>query len=194
MHEPRAAIEARFTEVFEAQYAAVLAYARRRSRLEADAQESAAETFMVAWRRFDELRDERVMLPWLYAVARRVIANRRRGEARRNRLLDRLAAFLPRAAPAPSVNEVDLDPVLWALARLSEGDQELLRLIAWEGLSNGEAALVLRCSPANVSVRLHRARNRLGRELDRFPVQSSATSGHLENGKHLSGPVEEKEP
>jgi RNA polymerase sigma-70 factor (ECF subfamily) len=175
--EPRAAREARFTSIFEATYASVLRYARRRSASDADAQEAVAEAFLVAWRRLDDLPQESAVLPWLYGVTRRVMANRRRGEARRSRLIDRLGSVLSSARFEPASMEVD--PVLEALARLSATDQELLRLVAWEGLSNPEVAAALDCSVANVSVRLHRARRRLGRELDRGALQEERAPGHM---------------
>jgi RNA polymerase sigma-70 factor (ECF subfamily) len=61
----------------------------------------------------------------------------------------------------------DRRTVLAALARLREGDREILRLAAWEELSHREIAAVVGCSEASVAVRLHRARNRLGREIEK---------------------------
>lgn len=49
---------------------------------------------------------------------------------------------------------------------LSEDDQELLRLVAWEELARDEIALVLGISRASVRVRLHRARKRLAEQLE----------------------------
>jgi DNA-directed RNA polymerase specialized sigma24 family protein len=48
-----------------------------------------------------------------------------------------------------------------ALASLSESDRELLLLLAWEGLSNEQAARVLEIGPRALRVRVHRARRRL---------------------------------
>ena len=48
-----------------------------------------------------------------------------------------------------------------ALARLGPLDREILMLTIWEGLEPGEAATVLRVSPAAVRTRLSRARLRL---------------------------------
>lgn len=53
-----------------------------------------------------------------------------------------------------------------ALRGLSEDDQELLRLVAWEELARDEIALVLGISRASVRVRLHRARKRLAEQLE----------------------------
>jgi RNA polymerase sigma factor (sigma-70 family) len=158
--------EREFEQLYEASYGAVLAYAQRRVEGAADAADAVAETFTVAWRRLDEI-PEGESLPWLYGVARRVLANQRRGDRRRADLSSRL-----RSQPAPSVEiegqveaEEDRHRVLSALSRLKEGDREILRLAAWEELSHREIALVVGCSEPSVAVRLHRARNRLGREI-----------------------------
>jgi len=54
-----------------------------------------------------------------------------------------------------------------ALARLRPADQELIRLTAWEDLDPTSVAEVLGISTKVVNVRIHRARRRLGKELDR---------------------------
>ncbi len=65
----------------------VRAYARRRAS-PAVAEDAVAETFLIAWKRLDAISDD--PLPWLFGVARRVIANQHRGEHRRHALLERL--------------------------------------------------------------------------------------------------------
>jgi RNA polymerase sigma-70 factor (ECF subfamily) len=59
-------------------------------------------------------------------------------------------------------------PIIEALGRLSTGDREVLLLVAWDGLSAREAAVILGCSAAAAKVRLHRARRRLRAELERL--------------------------
>jgi RNA polymerase sigma factor (sigma-70 family) len=157
----------RFEAVYEAHYRAVVAYARRRAADPADAQEAVAETFTIAWRRLDEVPEVDAALPWLYGVARRVLANQRRGNRRRAELGVRLRG------QEPSRVEVEGDvvaaderrTVLAALARLRPADQEILRLAVWEELSHRDIAKAVGCSESSVAVRLHRARNRLGREI-----------------------------
>lgn len=189
MDEARTAREVIFSAAFEAHYAAVFQYARRRTSSDSDAEESVADVFLTAWRRIDALPSEPATRPWLYGVARRIVANRRRGMARRLRLLDRLASLL-----YPSVPESgsELDPVLRALARLSEADREVLRLVAWEELSHAEIGTVLGWSAANVSVRLHRARKRLARELDRLPMDVRASDERIQGEPPISVALEEE--
>lgn len=154
---------ARFERVFAAHYAAVVKYAVRRVGAPA-ADEVAAETFLVAWRRLDRVPDD--ALPWLYATARRVVANEYRRRKRAARLGDRVAA---QACPVPA-DPAEFVPdgirVRTALANLPERDREVLRLIEWEQLTAAEAARVLGCTKASFTVRLHRARRRLARALE----------------------------
>jgi RNA polymerase sigma-70 factor (ECF subfamily) len=147
----------------------VLAYALRRAN-RATAEDVVAETFVIAWRRMDDVPDP--PLPWLLSVARRVLANLRRGERRRSALLDRL-----RREPATSVQPApgEHGQVLTALASLGESDREALLLHAWEGLDHAGAGTVMGCSSAAFAVRLHRARQRFARALaDLDRVEASA--------------------
>ncbi len=68
-----------FEQLYRQHAGAVLAYARRRTTQEA-ADDAVAEVFLIAWRRVDDVPAE--PLPWLLGVARRVLANQRRGERR----------------------------------------------------------------------------------------------------------------
>jgi RNA polymerase sigma-70 factor, ECF subfamily len=148
--------ERQFEESFRALAGHVYAYALRRAGPEV-AQEVTAETFLIAWRRRDRLPAE--PLPWLYGIARRVLANERRSANRRTALAARVAA--QPLQPAPH----ERHGVIEALARLGERDREVLLLIAWEGLSTKEAAAAMGCSNTALAVRLHRARRRLARML-----------------------------
>jgi predicted DNA-binding protein (UPF0251 family) len=54
---------------------------------------------------------------------------------------------------------------LEALSRMRPEDQELLRLLVWDGLTQSEAGEVLGISANAVSIRLSRARKRFAGEL-----------------------------
>lgn len=153
----------RLEDLWHAHHGAVLAYARRRIDAEAAA-DVAAETFAVAWRRIGDAPDE--PLPWLYGIARRVLANRRRGDGRRAALIDRIRREPAAAAPDPADLVGDDLALRGAFAALSARDRELLVLTAWEGLAPAQIAVVLGIPTALVSSRLHRARRRLRAGLD----------------------------
>ena len=154
---------ARFDALFTEHQRHVLAYAMQRTQTLADAEDVAAETFAIAWRRLDAVPGD--PLPWLYAVARRVLANQRRGNGRRARLAALLGV---EDVPTPLRVGEDRDgPAFSALASLVPGDQELLRLVAWEELRNPQVAEVLGITPNAVAIRLHRARARFAAALDR---------------------------
>jgi RNA polymerase sigma-70 factor (ECF subfamily) len=165
-HETDSEREQRFDELYRTYFARVLAYALRRAPQEV-AHDVVADTFLVAWRRLERLPDE--PLPWLLAVARKTLANARRGDRRRNLLLGELEARDPTRHSQVGSSEpaLELGEITVALGKLLEPDRELLQLVAWEGLTVVEAARVLGQSAATCRVRLHRARRRLVRELGR---------------------------
>jgi RNA polymerase sigma factor (sigma-70 family) len=156
----------RFRRLFAANERELLAYALRRVDRAEDAADVVAETFLVAWRRLKTLPQGDEARLWLYGVARRQLANQRRGQLRRSRLADRLRAELPAAvASARSPEDHRVAAVRAALARLDEEDREILRLTSWEGLTPSEIAAVIGVPGVTVRSRLHRARKRLRSEL-----------------------------
>jgi RNA polymerase sigma-70 factor (ECF subfamily) len=148
----------RFELLYREHAPALLAYALRRADTEM-AQDAVAEVFVVAWRRFDSLPEE--PLPWLYGIARRTLANQRRGQRRRDLLHLRIASNERRLHDDGGDGRV-----LAALATLGRSDQELLMLVAWEGLTPTQAATALGCSANACRIRLHRARLKLERALE----------------------------
>ena len=151
---------ASFDRLYERHHRAVLAFALRRTRTAADAEDAASETFIIAWRRLETAPPE--PLSWLYGITRRVLANQRRGTGRLERLRVRLRAqpmepVVPSPASADPTEAFDPDdsPAFAALARLRADDQELLRLVAWEELSHPQIALVLGISVNAVAIRVH---------------------------------------
>jgi RNA polymerase sigma-70 factor, ECF subfamily len=144
----------RFERIYEEHREAVRAYVRRRAP-EAVVDDVVADVFVVCLRRIDDVPE--TALPWLYAVARKTLANERRRRGRET----------PRAVDVTVVPEPAGDAALAAaFAALSERDREVLRLVAWEGLSLTEAAAVLGCSAIAARVRFHRAKSRLAARLE----------------------------
>ena len=147
--------EESFRRLFSRHYGAVFAYAARRVGWD-EAADVTAEVLTVAWRKFRSVPAEPGTLPWLYGVARRVVANQLRSQRRRIRLHAEVAA-MPRIGWSDA-DPADLDD---ALASLREDDREVLMLAAWEGLTPSEMGRALGCSANAAAVRLHRARGRL---------------------------------
>lgn len=152
--------EARMEALFRRHYGEVVAYVRRRAEPDL-VDDVVAETFLVAWRRLDKVpADAR---PWLLGIARKTLATQRRSGARRHSLLARLEATHSRIEQGDQPSEVG---VAGALMQLSEKDREAITLVAWEGLSPSEAALVVGQSSVAFRVRLHRAKRRLRQRLE----------------------------
>jgi RNA polymerase sigma-70 factor (ECF subfamily) len=164
----------RFEAAYRELYAPICGYTLRRIREPEDAAEVIAETFATLWRRFDRCPQGDELRPWLFGVARRVIANQRRGERRRTALGERLAANVePDTMPTPDEAPSELAR---AFASLSESDRELLSLVAWEGLTREELAIALGTNRAAVRIRLHRVRKRLRDALPQ--MQARFSGGH----------------
>jgi RNA polymerase sigma factor (sigma-70 family) len=150
----------RFQELWRRHYNAVFAYALRRLGDEHAADDVVAETFLVAWRRRESVPES--ARPWLLGVARKQLANRHRGDRRRAALTAKLAQS---AEPAREATGARSTALAAAFNALSPSDREVLGLVAWEELRPREAAAVLGITSALFSVRLHRARRRLGKRL-----------------------------
>lgn len=163
----------RFTAMYDELYPRVYAYAvSRTGRMLAE--EVTSETFCVAWRRFADLPDP--ALPWLLGIARNVLRQSYRSEAKQESLAAEMRAWTSGVDADVGDLVADRVAVLRALVALSEEDRELLTLVAWHGLSASEVAKVIGCTKATYFVRLHRARNRLERALAEAPSPASATA------------------
>jgi RNA polymerase sigma-70 factor (ECF subfamily) len=165
--------EARFNRLYELHLKTVRAYAWRRAPGLAD--DIVAETFLVAWRRLDDVPGDDA-LPWLIGVARNVRANLRRGDRRREALVERLGG--EPAEPEDGAHLAERDELRSALASLSETDREVLLLTVWDDLDRDQVARALGCSRGNVAVRLVRARRRL---------ESALAAGVQGSPAHISG-------
>ncbi|HEY7421529.1 MAG TPA: sigma-70 family RNA polymerase sigma factor [Gaiellaceae bacterium] len=144
----------RFEQIYEDHCESVRAYVRRRAP-EALVDDVVSETFVVCLRRIDRVPSQ--PLPWLYAVAWKTMANERRKQARIAHSQE-----VPVSAPEPVGDGV----LASAFNSLNERDREVLRLVAWEGLSLTDAATVLGCSGIGCRVRYHRAKTRLASRLE----------------------------
>lgn len=207
----------RFQAVYEANYARILGYALRRTASAEDAADAVANTFATAWRRFDDMPGNDIPthqapnrllkkgvsppgLPssdptagevtlWLYAVARRTLANHRRKEANRSTVIEMLAREYEEALwhdPLPMVRVNSLLADAWTALRRE--DQDLLGLVAWEALNTEQIAAVIGCPRSVTKVRIHRARKRFAKELDLRGVEHPrGTVKPLAPTRHVQG-------
>ena len=170
----RTAFEAVASEVYEP----LQRYLRRRCRPD-DVDDVFNDVLLVVWRRIDDLPDGNP-LPWCYGVARRCLANHRRGDGRRLRLVRHI-----RSAASVEVGEIwtsEADVELHeAIDHLSELDREVIRLWAWERLEPREIAVVLDSTSNAISVRLNRARRQLHHQLAR---KDRVGAGHKRSERH----------
>jgi RNA polymerase sigma-70 factor (ECF subfamily) len=119
------------------------------------------------------LRDPTKLAPWLYRVAVRTALAYRRRMGRRRKLLARYVERLP----TDDVNNREADPLGWllaaerqalvrqALANLPRREAEILLLKYTEAWTYRQIAEHLGSSESAVEARLHRARQRLRKEL-----------------------------
>jgi RNA polymerase sigma factor (sigma-70 family) len=169
---------ASFRVLYERHRDDVWRYLRRRADHHV-AEDLLTEVFVVAWRRRGD--PPKHPLPWLYGVARYVLANHRRGAGREAALAERVG----RAAVVVTDDHAELVGVradlAAALRRLAPADREVLLLVAWEGLTCAEAAEVIGCRVPAARARLHRARKRLRAALDEEPHVPALSHTNLES-------------
>lgn len=162
--------DARFVEVYESFFRLIYGYCLRRTSPD-KADDAVADTFLVAWRRIDEVPVGDGALPWLYGVAYRVLSTQWRTRSRRNQLQSRLESV--GVSPVSSLEDYvivgdEVQQVLDALSRLTRSDQEIIRLAVWEELSHADIGAIFEVSSDAAKQRLYEARRKLGREYDRL--------------------------
>ncbi|MFD1494032.1 MULTISPECIES: RNA polymerase sigma factor [Microbacterium] len=135
----------------------LLAFFRRRVRVDEDAADLLSECLLTAWRRRAAIPvgDEQARM-WVYGVAGNTVRNWARSNQRHHRLADRLRQQLRIASVPPQLDEVRA-----AISRLPTDQAELIRLVHWEGFSVIDAATVLGVSESTARGRYQRARHTL---------------------------------
>ena len=172
----------RFDAIWREHRHQVLAYCLRRAS-SADAEDACAETFLVVWRRIDEIPPAPKTLPCLYGIARKSLSNQARAFYRRGRLHTKLTnlGMAPAADPMLVVVQRSDDKVVTdAVRRLKSLDREIVMLDVWEGLSRSEIAEVMgmttsrrrSADPSRLSEALPGPGARPGDQFNRFPLRS----------------------
>jgi RNA polymerase sigma-70 factor (ECF subfamily) len=161
----------RFEDLYGEHRLDVMAYCIRRLGRH-DAADACSETFLVAWRRLDDVPPPPESLPYLYGIANRVVSNQFRSLRRRGRLDARLTALGVTVAPDPSLLVVQssrAQEIVAAVRKLKPKDREIVMLYAWEDLSRETIAGMMGMTRSAVDQRIHRANQRLARILEPQP-------------------------
>ncbi|TDD95826.1 RNA polymerase sigma factor [Actinomadura rubrisoli] len=165
LHDPE-----RFAVLYDRHLPAVHRYLAGRLGREGS-EDLAAETFLIAFRRrrdFDPGRG--AVRPWLFGIATHLVAQHRRTEARRLKLLGRIAT---EDSVAGHEERVTAQVTAWAarpdlvraMSALSRGDRDVVFLAALGGLGYEEIGQALGIPSGTVGSRLTRARRKLRQAL-----------------------------
>ena len=164
----------RLVRLYHEHRSAVIAYCMRRTHRD-DALDAAAETFAVAWRRIDDIPQGDAELSWLYAVAFRVLANQRRGNARLGNLKVKVSTTTSDNSIDPVeqlVRNEEEQQVIDAMETLRPDDRELLQLVTWEEHPRDQIAAMFGISRSTLDQRIHRAIKRLRKAYARIDAPS----------------------
>ncbi|SRR6266540_3000294 len=137
----------------------------------AEAEDIAQEAFIIVHKKASTFDADRPFAPWLFAIVRRLAANKRSRDLRRVRLL-RLWGWASRTEPAATRAEVALiagldgESAIRAMRTLSAMQRACLELVVVRGLSIEEVAAMHGISESTVRQHLFRARVALRRILE----------------------------
>lgn len=179
-----AAEETQFVDLYERYHRQIAAYCGRRTRPD-QVDDAVSDTFLVAWRRIDDVPHGESALPWLYGVAHKVLSHQWRSRFRRKRLNSKLKSM--GVAPVVKPEEVVVQRsesrrALKALERLGTTDQEILRMAAWEGLTHDEIAVALGIRPGAVRQRFYQAKKNLTRQYNRLEKKRNSSPAAQKGG------------
>ena len=167
--------EAEFEALVAEVYEPLQRYFGRRAHAD-DVSELLNDTLLVMWRWSDRIPSEDIR-PWSFGVARNCLANKRRGDRRRLRLVERIGARASIDRYEPWTSDAEQPELAAALGELNEQDRELVRLWAWEQLEPREIAIVLDTTANAVSLRLTRLKKRLADSIARQNTDRAGPEG-----------------
>ncbi|MCG8422522.1 MAG: sigma-70 family RNA polymerase sigma factor [Proteobacteria bacterium] len=141
---------------------------------ESEADDVTQEVFLRAYRALDSFEGRSAFFTWLYRMAVNRSLNARRDRKRRGETtiddprVERAVAVDAQGNPARAAELRQTYAILLAaMDRLPPPMRTSVVLVALQGLSHAEAAIVQKCSPGTVAWRLHEARQRLRRSMAR---------------------------
>lgn len=146
-----------------------------RPRCASDADDAVQETFIRAYRMLDQLERPSAFRPWLYAIAKRVCAERRRSASRRNHheanaVLTRVETNRDQRTCVDVVDRTEqLDRLGAALDRLPDDQHLAIHLFYLDHDHVTAAAEALGLSRSGFYKLLHRARQALAASMREVP-------------------------
>jgi len=132
-----------------------------------DAEDIVQVAFTIVYERARTFDGRRPFTPWLFAIVRRLAANKRARDARRERLLGiwggRGGVVQPSESNVHGALDAqhDEETVREALDDLSPMQRACFELVSLRGISTGEAAAMHGISESTVRQHIHRARRAL---------------------------------
>jgi len=172
----------RFRILYNDLYDDLWRYVQRRSINTEEARDTLSEVFLVAWRRLEDIPAGKEARLWLFGVARNLVKTSWRKRKRRGDLVVRIGSEMStRGTTDEELDNSGVLKIVKALQFLSENDQEILRLVAWEDLSHKEISVVLGCSENAVAIRIRRARVRLMKVM-----QTNKSFSEIKNLKEIA--------
>lgn len=157
---------AEYTRLVNEHSRSIYRYVMRRLSDRSSCEDVVSETFLIAWRRRDQLPSRDAELAWLYAIAFRVISNQRRSRDRRNRLTVRMALERDGSDTAATADSLEVESIMSVVRYLRNDERVLLEHVYWERLSYREIAVILGVSENAVGIRINRAKRNLKELLD----------------------------
>jgi RNA polymerase sigma-70 factor (ECF subfamily) len=161
-----------FSELVRRYRPRIFALTLHLTRSESDADDVTQEVFLGAYRALHSFAGRSEFFTWVYRMAvNRSLSARRKRDRRGETTMDD-----PRVEKAVAV-DAGGDPVraaelrrtyarlLWALDRLPPAMRTTVVLVALQGFSHDEAAVVQDCSPGTIAWRMHEARKQLQRAM-----------------------------
>jgi RNA polymerase sigma-70 factor, ECF subfamily len=184
--DPRA-----FDELVRRYRVRVFALALHLSGSESDADDITQDVFLRAFHTLQEFEGRSEFFTWVYRLTVNRSIDARRARARRSESsieeddprLERAVQVDSRGDPRRAAElRQTYALLLRALDALPAEMCTTVVLVALQGLSNGEAAVVQKCSRGTIAWRLHEARGRLQTALasKRIGARGTPTSSHLE--------------
>jgi len=178
-----------FRDFYHAHVEFVWRGARRLGVDDAAVDDVVQHVFLVAYRRFPELRLDDFpggrgsIKAWVFAILRNEFYSRNRREWRQVALNDALGATIA-APPGEQHWALELSDTAYAMRGLSDPQREALILVGVGGFSQDDAASLSKVPIGTVKSRLGRARKALKEILDKttsLPIKSRPSSGDAMN-------------